>query len=177
MSNACLYAQASHWCHVTLEGFFESEISHDVSGWWWKVYFSWVCDLDPGTAWWVCSTIHAGMVSWNCFVSGAKVGGQRSQPSKPNHRVEGHRSSHGRFFRCPGQWDAWIPKETRKRQKEISICQHGLYTSGTRAHIYFYIHDMCYIPGMYTVVSSFGGDMDEVLNSKPEKQHAVSTKA
>lgn len=27
---------------------------------------------------------------------------------------------------------------------------------------------MCYIPGMYTVVSSLGGDMDEVLNSKRE---------
>lgn len=67
-------------------------------------------------------------------------------------------------------------KRQGKGQKEISICQHSLYTSGTRTHTYFCIHDMCYIPGMYTIVSSFGGDMDEVLNSNQEKQHAVSTK-
>ena len=158
------------------------DFTWSVSGWWWKVYCSWVCDLDPWTAWWKLnnSCRAVGMVSCNCFV-GTEVGGQRSQPSKPNHRVEGHRSSHGRFFRCPGQWDAWIPKDTRKgRERDIQfvsiICIYQIIF--IYIFILLYVYDKCYVPETYTVaISQFGGHMDEVLDSKKEKQHTISTKA
>ena len=66
-----------------------------------------------------------------------------------------------------------------KGEKEISICQHNMYIpNNIFIYIILYVYDKCYVPETYTVaITQFGGDINEVLDSKKKKQHTISTKA